>query len=263
MRSENNGQLVKPGSTTVDKALKVLVAMAHSSTPRGVSLAELSTKIGYHKTTVYRLLMTLQQNGFVQQDPDTDRYKLGLKILELSTVLLDNLELRREASPFLHDLMVKTNETVHLGLLDQAEVVYIDKVESLNPVRMFSRIGTRMPWHCTGLGKAIAAFLPESRVEELLAVDLKKRTSNTITSMGAMRDELLKTKSRGYSIDDVENEEGISCVASPIFDYLGRPIAGLSVAGPSMRITPDKFANLGELVKETAMNVSRRMGYRT
>jgi IclR family transcriptional regulator, KDG regulon repressor len=263
MRSERNGQVIKPGSTTVDKALKVLAAMAETSTPRGSSLAELSNKIGYHKTTVYRLLMTLEQNGFVQQDPDTDRYKLGLKLLELSTVLLDNLELRREASPFLHDLMVKTDETIHLGLLDQFEVVYIDKVESLNPVRMFSRIGTRMPWHCTGLGKAIAAFMPEAKVDELIGHGLPKRTNNTITSCETMREELAKTRARGYSIDNIENEEGIACVAAPIFDYLSRPVSGLSIAGPSMRITPDRFESLGELIKETAMSVSRRMGYRT
>lgn len=256
------GQLVKPGSTTVDKALKVLVAMGENSTPRGLSLAELSTRIGYHKTTVYRLLATLQQNGFVQQDADTDRYRLGLRLLELSTTLLENLELRYEASPLLHELMMKTGETVHLGVLDGAEVVYIEKVESLNPVRMFSRIGRRMPCYCTGLGKAVLAYLPEERVEEALAHGMLRRTANTITSPEEMKRELARVRELGYAIDNVENEEGIACVAAPIFDHLGRPIAGLSIAGPSMRVGPERFEELGALVKKTAMDISRRMGYR-
>lgn len=246
----------------MDKALKVLVAMADDATPRGTSLAELSAKVGYHKTTVYRLLATLQRNSFVQQDPDTDRYRLGLKLLELSTVLLDNLELRREASPLLCELMAKTNETVHLAVLEQAEVVYIDKVESHNPVRMFSRIGRRMPAHCTGMGKAILAHMPETYVDQVIAKGLPKRTPNTITSADQLRRELARIRECGYSTDNVENEDGIACAAAPIFDHLGHPVAALSVAGPSMRVTPERFEELGLLVKDTAREISRRMGHR-
>lgn len=252
----------KPGSTTVDKALKVLVALADNASPRGTSLAELSSKVGYHKTTAYRLLATLQRNGFVQQDPDTDRYRLGLKLLELSTILLDNLELRREASPLLCELMTKTNETIHLAVLEQAEVVYIDKVESLNPVRMFSRIGRRMPAHCTGMGKAILAYMPDPYVAMVIAKGLPQRTSNTITSPDEFRRELGRIRERGYSIDNVENEDGIACTAAPVFDHTGQPIAAISVAGPSMRVTPERFEELGLLVKNTAQEISHRMGYR-
>jgi IclR family acetate operon transcriptional repressor len=150
---------------------------------------------------------------------------------------------------------------VHLGVLDGSDVVYIEKVESKHAVRMFSQIGRTMPAYSTGVGKAILAFLPEERLERALPERLEARTPATITDKGELRRHLAAVRRRGYSTDEIENEEGIRCVGAPVFDHTGLVCAGISVAGPASRVTSDRIRELGKLVQDAALATSRRIGF--
>ena len=262
MESENAFQLTSDEVSVLARGLRLLDALADQGTLRGSSLTELAQTAGLNKATAFRLLNTLHTHGYVEKDPDTERYHLGLRILFLSSALLQNLDLRIRAAPILADLMQRINETVHLGVLDKDSVVYIDKVECSNSVRMHSRVGMHMPACSTGLGKAILAHVPAPLLDQVLKAGLVPRTPNTITDEKAMRAHLEMTRARGYAADDCENEEGIRCVAAPVFDHIGTVIGAISTSGPGSRMTLEHALELGPVVKEAARQISQRMGSR-
>jgi DNA-binding IclR family transcriptional regulator len=249
------------GSQTLDRALSVLLEVG-AAPARGLSLAECASVLGYSKPTTHRILRTLARRGFLQIDEERGVYTLGLTLLRLGMDFLDQLDLRREARPVLEELADSTGETVHLGVLHGAEVVYIEKVDGRHAVRMFSRLGHSMPAASTGVGKAILAFLSPEDLEAALPDRIERRTTRTITSRAALLTHLAEIRDRGYSTDDVENEEGIRCVGAPIFDHHRTVCAAISIAGPEGRITPELFPELGERVREAALRISTRIGYR-
>lgn len=227
-----------------------------------MGLAELSREVQLNKTTVYRLVSVLLRHRFLRQDPETGRYRLGLALAELGQLCLAGMEVRREAAPYLNQLMNTVRETVHLGVLDEGEVVYIDKFEYQGTIRLSSRIGSRVPVHSSALGKAILACSSEQQVNLVIARGLAPRTPNTITEPSRFRDELLATRLRGYAVDNEENRESIRCIAAPILDHMGEPIAAISVTGLAANIAGERIAEIGRLVKDAAEQVSRRVGYR-
>jgi len=197
----------------------------------------------------------------------TKNYFLGFKLVDLGNLLLNQLDLRREAEPFLRELAEKTKETVHLVILDQNEIVYIDKVETdHNPsgLRMASRVGLRNPPHSCAVGKVLLADLPEETLNHFLKKgNLIKRTENTITDPTRLREHLDLVKRQGYAIDDEENEKGIRCVAAPIRDGTGRAVAALSISGPAFKVTKRAIQDsLKKEVMETASQISQRLGFR-
>lgn len=247
---------------SVDKACYLMEVV--SEFPDGVSITELATEVGMYKSTVHRLLTTLMRRGYIEQDTRTGHYKLGYALLDLGMKLLSSIDLRREALPFLQALSARADEVVHLGLLDQGEVVYIEKVESQNTIRMHSRVGKRVPVHATGLGKAIMAYLP---LQETLAIveryGMPKVTAHTFIDKGMFLKSLEDTRKTGYAMDLEENELGICCVAAPILDSNRRAVAACSVSGPNMRMTPSRLAELAPFVRETGVLISERLGYQT
>ena len=248
-------------SRTVRKALDILDCLSREKAP--LSTSDVARRCGLSRPTTYRLMATLAAYGYVSPDHNQDeRYRLGYKILELSKSLLDGVELRQQALPFLGNLSRTVNETVHLAVLDHDEVVYIDKVESTQPVRMHSTIGTRSPLHCTSLGKAIAAYLPADERSALLGrLALPKRTARTITDRARLEDHLAEVRRQGFAMDDIENEEGIRCVGAPIFDHRGAAIAALSVSGPAYRLSLERAHELAVQVRSAAAALSRELGY--
>jgi DNA-binding IclR family transcriptional regulator len=248
------------GSQTLDRALRVLIKVSESGA-EGLSLAECTALLGYSKPTTHRIMRTLAGHGLLRNDGERGVYTLGLTTLRLGMDFLEQLDLRREALPLIRELAERTGETVHLGILDGAEVVYIEKVESSHAVRMFSRIGHRMPACSTGLGKAILAFLPREEVETILPERLPRRTPSTITDRAAFVAHLADLRRLGYSTDNIENEEGIRCAGAPVFDHTGAVCAAISIAGPASRVTPERFPELGTLVRDTAQRISARIGY--
>lgn len=248
------------GVKSVNRALELVEILCKAD--GGISLNELSEKAGLHKTTVHRLLQSLLEYGYANQDSGTRKYKAGLKIFELSHQLIDKMELRDQARPELKELNRETNETVHLAVLDKGEVVYIDKIEPQRTIRMYSSIGKRAPAHCTGVGKALLAYLPEDELERVTKEKgLKKHTKNTITSISALKEELRKVRERGYAVDNAEHEKEVRCVACPIFSHRDKVVAAVSLSVPSFRVGKEKVKKLAPVVKKYAENISRQMGW--
>lgn len=246
---------------SVDRALSILDVL--SDFESGVGLTEISVKLNLHKSTVYRLLSTLIFKGYVEQDEITNKYRLTLKLLELGNKRIENIDVLEVARPYLNELMKKTNEVVHLVLLEGYEMVYIDKVESHNTIRMYSRIGKRSPAYCTAVGKAILAYLPEKKVDEIWKQsDVKKHTQYTITDLPKMKEELEIIRRNGYSVDEQEHELGVRCLGSPIFNHNGEVFAAISISGPTMRFTKEKASELSSLLKEYSKKISEKLGYR-
>jgi DNA-binding IclR family transcriptional regulator len=249
--------IVKP----VYKALEVLKRVAEER--REISLSELARQLGLHKTTLFRYLYTLSECGLIIHDPDTDLYRLGLSAWELGQLAGPELRLREVALPHMTSLGDRFDETVNLGVVDDREVVYLEMVESHRTLRMQSRLGSRDPLYSTSLGKAILAFSPEEQWEQFLPSRLLPRTTRTITTLSALRKELIRTRERGYAQDYEENEEGSRCIGAPIFDERGRVKASISVAAPAIRLNDALAQEVAAAVMETAASISQQLGYRS
>jgi DNA-binding IclR family transcriptional regulator len=246
---------------SVERALNVIdILVEGKGRPKGVT--EISKELGLVKGTVCKLISTLEKKGYVQRDSESDKYRLGLKFMEIGSIVKNSLELRSLAEPFLKDLEEITKRTVHMALLVDSEIVYIDKVESRQSIRMASYVGQRSFIHSTSLGKAICAYLPEEEVGKFLkAKGMPKFTANTITTVEGFLEHLDIVRARGYAVDENENEESIRCVAAPIFDYSGRPVAAISVSGTVTQVSKDILEQIAAKVVQEATNISRKMGY--
>ncbi len=246
-------------STTVTKAISILDVLAIKA-DSGISLAELSSLIEMPKSSTHRYLVTLLELGLAERKYN-DRYYLGPKVIELAGTYLLKSDLRNDSQATLDELAEMTGETIHLAVPSGTEVVYIAKVESKHALSMFSHIGARLPMHCTALGKAILAFSDHHKLQAVLSTPLVTRTPNSITLVKELEDELTLVRSRGYAIDNEENEVGIRCVGAPIFDYTTKPIGAISVSAPSDRMDQERCNSIGPLVRKAAQNISRRKGY--
>lgn len=242
---------------TVLKALSFLNLVARHP---NLTLSELGRQAGVPAPTALRLLRALQQESLVQVDGD-GRYRLGIQCLVLGSTYLENFDLRAEARAELERLAEETGETVHLGVPDGAEVIYVDKVETSHSVRMYSRVGAASPMYSTGIGKAILAHADPALVDQVVAAGLPRRTPNTITDPDRLLAELDRVRDRGYAVDDVENEEGIRCAAAAVRRADGTPLAAISVSGPASRITEERIPAMGEAVMSVADRLSARLGY--
>lgn len=219
----------KIGISSANQTLEILEYIVLSG--REVSLKEIAEEMGLHVSTVHRYLSSLLEKGYVRRTPN-GLYKPGFRILELSSYVLQSLDLREIARPYLIELMENTKQTVHLTIRDGYEGVYIDKVEGPGTLPMMSRIGMRMPLYSTSFGKVLLAYSPESFINEYLKkVPLIPRTENTITDPEKLREELLRVRKQGYAFDNEENERGIKCMGAPIFDFSGNVVAAVSISG--------------------------------
>lgn len=246
---------------SVDRALKILQIL--STRKEGYGVTELSHKIPLNKTSVYRMLSTLVLHGFVEQNMETERYKLGYKVLELSSILLDSIDLRVEAKAYLGELEHLTNEVIHLVVYDRGEAVYIEKLEGNETLRMHSKVGSRAPMHCSGVGKVILAHLPISEASQIIErYGLARHTAHTITDPEALFDHLKMIREKGYALDLEENEMGINCIAVPIFDHSGKVVAAVSISGPTMRMTRERIDELKEEILGVSKKISARLGWR-
>ncbi len=219
----------------VERALILLRSFL--SADEGLTTSEISSRIGLDPSTAFRLLVTLESMAFVQQEPTTGRYRLGVACLELGSHFLMTNDLRASAQCAMEKLRNEFGETVHFAVLDGDEIVYLEKLPGLHPIGlMSSHVGRRAPAYCTGVGKALLACLPGQEFERLFSRrNLTKYTDNTITNFAALRAELAKIRKKQYAIDNEEHEAGVKCVAVPILGYDG-VAAALSIAGPAERM---------------------------
>ena len=245
---------------SIDRTLQILELFSLEKPEWGVT--EISKALNIYKSNVHNVLTTLAEKGFVIKDSKTDKYKLGIKFFELGSIVIKNMDLRKIAHPYMEKLLKEFNETVHLGILVEGEILSIEQEESgqsLSP-RIF--IGKRAPLHCTGIGKAIMAYLPKDKFAfTIKEIGLIRYTEGTISNEEELEKELEKIREQGYAVDNMEHEEGVRCVAGPIRDYTGKVSASLSVSGPAFRINENNVPNIAKKVKEYCDYISKEMGY--
>lgn len=240
---------------SVVRALSILEVMARAR--REVSISELHRELGLSLSTLHRLLATMQKKGFVHQNPNTMKYGLGLKAFEVGSAFASQMGAREYVISLMGELAKLTGETINLAVLDSTEVVFLDKIESKEPLRIGIDIGTRVPSYCSALGKVLLAYLPPEELEAKLALmNFKKYTQNTITDQERFRREIGTIRQQGFSLDNEEYVPGIRCLGAPIRDRFNRVIAALSVAGPTLRLTDERLPEITRMLKETADKIS-------
>ena len=245
----------------LERSFRILAVLSDGK-PR--SLQTLSREVNLSTSTTFRQLSTLVHHRYIERDAQTSRYSLGLSCLELARSYYMGNEVRRAALPELDKLRNETRETVHLAVLDELEVVYIEKLEGLQPIGLMgSRVGGRSPAYCTGVGKALLAHVaPDVVKQSFVRRKLRRYTQNTITSLDGLLSELASIRSQGYALDHGEHEAGVCCVAAPVFDMKGDAVAALSVSGPADRLEPiERNREMILNATATAQNISAKMGY--
>jgi DNA-binding IclR family transcriptional regulator len=245
---------------SVERAADVLELFLASSE---LSVKEISQELSLSKSTVHGIIKTLEHRGYLQQNSDDLKYKLGMKLFELGIAVENQLDLGKIARPIIRNLVEELKETVHLVVRQRDEVIYIEKVEGPHTLRIYSQVGKRAPYYCTGVGKAILAFQDDVEIERVLTKSpLKPYTEYTITDKEEIKKQLKVIRDQGYSIDDEEIELGLRCVAAPIYNHQGIAIASVSCAAPTMRLDEEKLSMVIKGIKEAAAEISRSMGYK-
>lgn len=245
----------------ISAAVRVLAVLERLSRQRAIGLEEISREIKLAKPTVYRFLLTLQELGYARR-VDGERWAMTLKMFNLGSRALDHLDLLSAARPIAEALSDELGETVHMGVLDGDSAVYVLKIESRYTIRMYSRVGRRMPLYCTAIGKVLLAFAKdEEREASLKDVRLLAVTKNTLTTRAALDAELAQIRQQGFARDNEEREENLHCIGAPIFDYTGAVVAVLSVSWPSFRYQIDDEPGWIERVKSAAAAISAILGH--
>jgi DNA-binding IclR family transcriptional regulator len=246
---------------SLDRAVHVLELLAESEAPLG--LADVCERMDLHKSTAHRALMVLERTGLIERTPE-NRFRLGLKLYELGSRAVEQIDLRARVHPWFRKLSAQVGETVHLGVLQKTSVVYLDKVEPHNRrVWLDSRIGASNPVYCTAMGKAILAFLPAAETAAIVArIRFVRYTPRTLCTAEALQRSLDRVRRRGYAIDDEEVECGVRCIGAPIMNESGRPVAAVSVSGPSSRITQQSVPGIAERLLRCCREISASLGMR-
>ncbi len=244
---------------SADRVLRLLEAFAPHE--RDVSLGELSERVALPKSSAHRLLATLVAHGFVEREPSTRRYRLGIRLFELGSAAIHERGLHNAAHPVLEQLTQSTGETCHLAVLSGLEAVYVYKVDGPASISMSSRVGGRAPLHATSIGKVLTAWAGEELLARVRSLPLTPHTAHTITDARALEVELARVRAQGYGLDLEEFEEGLRCIAAPVRDQSGSVVATLGVAGPRRRFEDERLEDLAGQVCAAAAQLSRNLGH--
>ena len=234
----------------VERAVQILSSFDNEHAEQGVS--EIAQTTGLHKATAHRIIMTLFNSGFLERTADGEKFRLGLRMVELGLGALHHLDVRRAAHPYMQKLVDDFQEICTLGVFDRGQVLFVEVVHSERSLTIAARVGRHLPAHCTSGGKVLLAFLPPAVVEPVLKAPLASYTENTITSPARLREELEVVRQRGYALDNEEFEAGICAVAAPIRDIEGNVIAHMSMPGPTSRLTPERIPEIAQALMEAA-----------
>ena len=227
---------------------------------RGSGVTELANQLMLNKSNVHRLLQALVHQGFARKNEDTGRYELTMKLWELGSGLANRLDVRVEALSFMKELAEQTQETVHLSLLDGVEVLYIEKIDSPQPVRAYTTVGGRSPAQCVATGKALLAGASEDTLN-LIKNRLKPYTPRSLVKFGDLRRELEQVREQGYAINRGEWREQVVGAAASIYDSRGMVVAALGISGPAERLEEVRLIQAGKILMTAAAQISRRLGY--
>jgi IclR family transcriptional regulator, KDG regulon repressor len=244
---------------SADRVLRVLESFEPGE--RDISLGEIAERVGLPKSSVHRLLATLMGHHLVERDPETRRYRLGIRLFELGSAAIHERGLHSAAHPALEELSASTGETCHLAVLSGTEAVYVYKLDGPSSIIMSSRVGGRAPCHATSIGKVLTAWGGEDLFRTLRSRPLRPYTANTITTVKAFEAELSRVREQGYALDLEEFEEGLRCIAAPVRDHSARVVAALGIAGPRRRFEDEQLGALAPLVVNAASQLSRNLGY--
>ena len=256
-RSQPTGR-ISGGAQALQRGLVLLSALARGDK---VTLTELAFQVGMPLSTAHRLLTTLQAHGYADFDETTNHWMVGAEAFRTGNAFLRRIDVVEAARDIMHDLVAQTGETANLAIREGAAVVFVSQVESSSPVRAFFNLGTHTPMHASGIGKALLATYQQREVERLLqSAGLPDFTGHTLTTPEALFTDLESIRQRGWSLDDEERNVGMRCVAAPIFNELGEAVAGVSVSGPSSRLSDSVIGEYGPLVKRTAERITARIG---
>jgi Transcriptional regulator len=245
--------------TSVQRCLRLLSLFAR--TPGGLSASEVAKQSSLPVSTVHRFLANLENAGFLDFS-NTGKYHLGIACFSIGHAALAQLDVRRLSFPYLQALNQKTRETVHLTVRHGLSAVYVEKLDSPEQLRIFSRIGSSVPLHCTAVGKVLLAYLPEDeRGRTLEQMELRRLTTNTIGNLQELERHLERVRKNGCAFDLEEHEPHIRCVAAPIWDHSGAVNASLSLTAPVVRMALPRLRQLAPLIQDAGLRISRELGY--
>lgn len=245
--------------SSVKNTLRILRSFSMEQPQRGVR--ELADELGIGKSSVQRILVTLASEGFVKKNTETNKYELGVSVLQLSSIVLGHLDLHNEALPIIKNLVEKCKETSHLAVLDDLQIVYLCKVEDTNPIKMTTYSGLHNPAHCTSSGKLLLAYSDPSLLELVINRGLPRYTANTITDPDKFRKELADIYERGYSVGNEELRPGVISVSAPVRNYTGQVVAAINFVGPSHRFSPQRIKFFAAELIRSGQIISERLGY--
>jgi DNA-binding IclR family transcriptional regulator len=228
---------------------------------RSLGITAIANRVGLPKSTCFGLLHTLQGLGYIQQDRETGQYSLGVKAFELGQAYITGVDLRSLSRPSLEQIVEKYQETVHLAISEGQRAVYIDNVEASHAVTVTSRVGKECKLHCTAAGKVLLAYMADEDRDEVISRGLERFTTQTITDPQRLIDHLAQIREEGYAIDHQERNSGLRCVGAPVFNARGQAIAAISISGPNSRVTREKAAELGPVMRLAGLEISRKLGY--
>lgn len=246
--------------SSVSTAIRLMKAFSEEQFEIGIS--DMAKRLGVAKSTVHRLAVTLVAEGLLEQNPDTGKYRLGIALFRLGSLVRRRMDVFNEAKPLLRELREKVNETVHLAVLDGSDIMYVYNHESGQAIRMRSDIGVRKPAYCTAEGQAILAFENNEVVDRIIGNGLAQRTPQTITDPAQLKKVLQDIRLRGCAVEDEESEVGMRCIAAPLRDDSGEVVAAIGVGGPVSRLSKKTVASFIPYVIETAGAISARLGHR-
>jgi len=242
----------------LDRGLVLLKALAKEGDS---SVTDIALTVGLPTSTAHRILSTLQKHQFVDYDSKSQLWSIGLEAFRVGSTYLDRTDLVETSRRLMHELTETTGETANLAIPEDGDVVFISQVETHNPIRAFFRPGTRGFMHASGIGKSILANMPRNEVEKILArKGCPGFTDKTLSSPQNLFNDLERTRTRGWSLDDEETYTGMRCVAAPIFNFYGEPVAGVSVSGPAVRFKDQALTGIGEQVMRAANEITRITG---
>ncbi len=245
--------------SSVAMAVRLLKTFSEGEAEIGVT--SLSRRLGVAKSTVYRLASTLVSEGLLEQNPETEKYRLGMSLFALGALVRQRMNVATDARPFLFHLREATGETVHLAILEGPDIVFVLNLESNHAIRMRADLGARKPAFCTAEGRAMLAFQPQDVVNDVLGRRLVPRTPKTIIDAGQIRAALEEVRALGFATEDEQSELGMRSVAAPIRNANGRVVAAIGLAGPIQRLSDEALASFAPLVADAARTISARLGY--
>ena len=247
---------------SVSHALDILESFTKTDKELGVT--ELSKRLGLHKNNVFRLLATLEHRGYIEQNKETENYRLGPKTLQIGSIFIEQRECRRQARPILEGLMAATNETAVVAVLRANKVIYMDSVEAERTVRAISRIGAMLPAHCTAVGKAQLSLLAAEEIEKLYQdTVLEQMTQRSLKTRDALVADLARTRERGYAVENEECDADVRSVAAPVRDFSKNVVAAIGIIAPAHRLTDQQLQQGGVIARlqEAVLALSRKLGF--